>query len=125
MPTIPVLTNWRQRCLPPRGRRSRFPATREQFSARFDAIVLDHTYELANDDHASAQVRGVASLKLDEIEKMDCDTNAVGERRGSRAELFFCRKPNRALSKEPRRTPFANARCAPGRRPDSAGDDWE
>jgi len=78
---------------------------------------------LANDDHASAQVRGVASLKLDELKKWIATQTPLAKDEASRAELFLPQAKSSAF-KRTRRTPFANARCAPGRRP-IGSDDWE
>jgi hypothetical protein len=54
-----------------------------------DSVVLDHLMALAADDRASAQVRGVASLKLDELKKWIGEQASSATDENSRAQFFF------------------------------------
>ena len=47
-----------------------------------NAVVLSRLMSLAADEHASSQVRAVALLKLDELEKVDCIAGNPAEGRG-------------------------------------------
>ena len=54
-----------------------------------DSVVLDHLMALAADDRASAQVRGVASLKVDELKKWIGEQASSATDENSRAQFFF------------------------------------
>jgi hypothetical protein len=46
---------------------------------------------LAGDDHASAQIRGVAALKLDELKKWIATQAPTAKDEAVRAQLFFAK----------------------------------
>ncbi len=54
-----------------------------------DSVVLDQLMALASDDRASAEVRGVASLKLDELKKWIGTQAPLPKYEGMRAQFFF------------------------------------
>ena len=54
-----------------------------------DSVVLDHLMALAADERASAEVRGVASLKLDELKKWIATRTPSAKDEAVRALLFF------------------------------------
>ena len=56
-----------------------------------NAVVLDHLMTLAADDRASAQVRGVASLKLDELKKWIATQAPSMKDEAVRAQFFFAK----------------------------------
>jgi hypothetical protein len=55
-----------------------------------DSVVLNHLMALAGDDHASAEVRGVAALKVDELKKWIA-TQMPAKDYAVRAQLFFAK----------------------------------
>jgi hypothetical protein len=66
-----------------------------------DSVVLDHLIALAADDRASAQVRGIASLKLDELKKW-METQAASARdEATRAQFFFAQSQIERFQKNP------------------------
>jgi hypothetical protein len=54
-----------------------------------DSVVLDHLMVLASDDRASAEVRGVALLKLDELKKWIVKQSDLPKYEAMRAQFFF------------------------------------
>ncbi len=54
-----------------------------------NSVVLDRLMTLAGDEHASPQVRGVASLKLDELKKWIATQSPSAKDEAVRAQLFF------------------------------------
>jgi hypothetical protein len=54
-----------------------------------DSVVLDHLMALASDDRASAEVRGVALLKLDELKKWIVKQSDLPKYEAMRAQFFF------------------------------------
>ncbi len=54
-----------------------------------DSVVLDHLMALATDERASAQVRGVAWLKLDELKKWIATQTPSAKDEAVRALFFF------------------------------------
>jgi hypothetical protein len=89
-----------------------------------DAIVLDHLMTLANDDHASAQVRGVASLKLDELKKWIATQTPLAKDEASRAELFFAASQIERFQKNPAELHLPTPAAPPDGDP-IGSDDWE
>jgi hypothetical protein len=66
-----------------------------------NTVVLDHLMTLAGDDHASAEVRGVASLKLDELKKWVASHMPAAKDEGTRAQLFFAASQIDRFQKNP------------------------
>jgi len=66
-----------------------------------NSVVLDHLMALAADDHAAAQTRAIASLKLDELKTWMAAQlkSASGESR--RAQLFFAEQEIERFEKNP------------------------
>jgi hypothetical protein len=56
-----------------------------------NSVVLDHLMALAGDDHASAQVRGVASIKLDDLKKWIATQAPTAKDEAVRTQLFFAK----------------------------------
>jgi hypothetical protein len=54
-----------------------------------NAVVLDHLMMLACDEHASAQVRGTVSLKLEELRKWIATQMPSAKDEAVKAQLFF------------------------------------
>jgi hypothetical protein len=66
-----------------------------------NAVVLDHLMMMAADEHASAQVRGVASLKLDELKKWIATQLPLAKDEAVRAQLFFAASQIDHFQKKP------------------------
>jgi hypothetical protein len=64
-------------------------------------VVLDRLMMLAADDHASAQVRGVAALKLDELRKWIAMQTPSAKDEAARAQLFFAESQIGRFQKNP------------------------
>ena len=79
---------------------------------------------LANDDHASAQVRGVASLKLDELKKWIATQTPLAKDEASRAELFFAASQIERFQKNPAELHLPTPAAPPDGDP-IGSDDWE
>ena len=56
-----------------------------------NSVVLDQLMTLAGDDRASAQVRGVAALKLDELKNWMATQGPSAKDYVARAQLFFAK----------------------------------
>jgi len=88
-----------------------------------DSVVLDHLIALAIDDHSSAQVRGIASLKLDELKKW-IETQAPSAKdETTRAQFFFADSQIDRFQKNP-----ADIHVSPPVPPEGdpiGSDDWE
>jgi hypothetical protein len=89
-----------------------------------DAIVLDHLMTLANDDHASAQVRAVASLKLDELKKWIATQTPSARDEATRAQLFFAASQIERFQKNPAELHLPTPAAPPDGDP-IGSDDWE
>jgi len=89
-----------------------------------NSVVLDHLMTLAADDQASAQVRGIAALKLDELKKW-IRTQAPSARDESvRAQFFFAASQIDHFQRNPAEIHLT----APASPPDGdpiGTDDWE
>jgi Met-zincin/Domain of unknown function (DUF5117) len=66
-----------------------------------DSVVLDHLMILATDDRASAQVRGVASLKLDELKQWITTQAPSATEEDLRAQFFFAQSQIDRFQKNP------------------------
>jgi len=89
-----------------------------------NAVVLDHLITLASDEHASAQVRAVAALKLNELKKW-IGTHAPSSKDDAvRAQLFFAESQIDHFQKNPAEVHLT----APATPPDGdpiGSDEWE
>jgi len=89
-----------------------------------NAVVLDHLMTLAGDEHASAQVRAVASLKLDELRKWIATQTPSAKDDAVRAQFFFAASQIERFQKNPAEIRLT----APALPPDGdpiGTDDWE
>ncbi len=89
-----------------------------------NAVVLDQLMTLAGDDHASAQVRAIASLKLDELKQWIATQAPSAKDEARRAELFFAASQIERFQKNPTEVHLT----APAPPPDGdpiGSDDWE
>jgi hypothetical protein len=89
-----------------------------------NAVVLDHLITLASDDHASAQVRAVAALKLNELRKWIATQAPTAKDDAVRAQFFFAESQIEHFQKNPADVHLT----APAAPPDGdpiGSDDWE
>jgi hypothetical protein len=89
-----------------------------------NSVVLNHLMALAGDERASAQVRGVASLELDELKKWIATQAPPAKDYVVRAQLFFAKSQIDRFQRNPAevRTPTP----APPPDGDPIGiDDWQ
>ena len=89
-----------------------------------DAVVLDHLITLASDEHASAHVRGVAALKLNELKKWIATQAPTAKDDAVRAQLFFAESQIDHFQKNTAEMHLT----APAPPPDGdpiGSDDWE
>jgi uncharacterized protein DUF4953/uncharacterized protein DUF5117 len=89
-----------------------------------NAVVLDHLMTLANDDHASAQVRAVAALKLNELKKWIATQAPSAKDDAIRAQLFFAESQIDHFQKHPAEV-HVPAPAAPPDGDPIGSDDWE
>jgi len=66
-----------------------------------DSVVLDHLMALAADDHAAAQTRAIASLKLDELKSWLAAQLKSTANESRRAQLFFAAQEIERFEKNP------------------------
>ena len=66
-----------------------------------NSVVLDQLMALASDDRASAEVRGVASLKLDELKKWIGKQSSLPKYEAMRAQFFFAESQIDHFQKDP------------------------
>jgi Met-zincin/Domain of unknown function (DUF5117) len=89
-----------------------------------NSVVFDRLMSLAEDDHASAQVRGVAALKLDELNKWIATQASSAKDDATRAQFFFVKNQIDRFQRNP-----AEVRLTPPAPPpdgDPIGTDgWE
>ncbi len=88
-----------------------------------DSVVLDHLMALAADDRASAEVRGIAALKIDELKKWIETQASCAKDETMRAYFFFAESPIDRFQKNP-----ANIHLNPQVPPEGdpiGSDDWE
>jgi hypothetical protein len=88
------------------------------------SVVLDHLMTLANDDHASAQVRSIASLKLDELKKWIATQMPSARDNAVRAQFFFAANQIERFQKNPAEVHPATPAPPPDGDP-IGSDDWE
>ncbi len=89
-----------------------------------NAVVLDRLMMMAADEHSSAQVRSVASLKLDELKKWIATQLPLAKDEAVRAQLFFAASQIDRFEKNPAEIHLTTP--APPPEGDPIGtDDWE
>jgi len=89
-----------------------------------NSVVLDHLMTLAADDQASAQVRGIAALKLDELKKWIRTQAPSAKDESVRAQFFFAASQIDRFQRNPAEIHLT----APASPPDGdpiGTDDWE
>jgi hypothetical protein len=89
-----------------------------------NSVVLDHLITLANDDHASAQVRAVAALKLNELKKWMATQAPSAKDDAMRAQLFFAESQIDHFQKNPAEIHLTMPAPPPDGDP-IGSDDWE
>jgi hypothetical protein len=89
-----------------------------------DSVVLDHLMALASDDRASAEVRGVASLKLDELKKWIGTQSPLPKYEGMRAQFFFAQSQIDRFQRNPAEIHLTTPAPPPDGDP-IGSDDWE
>jgi hypothetical protein len=89
-----------------------------------NAVVLDHLMMLAGDEHASAQVRGAASLKLDELRKWIATQMPSAKDEAVKAQLFFAASQIDHFQKNPAEIHLTTPATPPDGDPIGT-DDWE
>ena len=89
-----------------------------------NAVILDHLMMLAGDERASAQVRGAASLKLDELRKWIATRVASAKDESVKAQLFFAANQIDRFQKNPAEIHLTKPAPPPEGDPIGA-DDWE
>lgn len=88
-----------------------------------DSVVLDHLMTLAADEHASAAVRAIASLKLDELKKWLSSQTPVKDET-TRAQFFFAQTQIDHFQKNPGEIHVSTPAPPPDGDP-IGSDDWE
>jgi Met-zincin/Domain of unknown function (DUF5117) len=89
-----------------------------------NAVVLDRLMTLAEDDRASAEVRGVASLKLEELRKWIATQAPLAKDDAVRAQLYFAKSQIDRFQRNPAELKIA----APASPPDGdpiGTDGWQ
>lgn len=89
-----------------------------------NAVVLDHLISLASDEHASAQVRAMAALELNELKKWIAAQAPSAKDDAVRAQQFFAESQIDHFQKNPAEVHLT----APAAPPDGdpiGSDDWE
>ncbi|MHB8753772.1 MAG: zinc-dependent metalloprotease [Candidatus Acidiferrales bacterium] len=66
-----------------------------------DSVVLDHLMALAANDHAAAQTRAIASLKLDELKTWMAAQVKSSANESRRAQFFFAMQEIKRFEKNP------------------------
>ena len=89
-----------------------------------NAVILDHLMTLAGDERASAQVRGVAALKLDELRKWIATQTPSAKDDAVRAQLFFATSQIDRFQKNPAEIHLTLPAPPPDGDPIGT-DDWE
>ncbi len=89
-----------------------------------DAVVLDRLITLAGDEHASAQVRPVATLKLNELKKWIATQAPSAKDAAVRAQLFFAESQIDRFQKNPAELHLTSPATPPDGDP-IGSDDWE
>ena len=89
-----------------------------------DSVVLDQLLGLASDDRASAEVRGVASLKLEELRKWIGTQAPLPKYEAMRAQFFFAQSQIDRFQKNPAEIHLAIPAPPPDGDP-IGSDGWE
>jgi len=89
-----------------------------------NAVILDHLMTLAGDERASAQVRGAASLKLDELKKWIATQASSAKDEAVRTQLFFAASQIDRFQKYPAEIRLTTPSPPPDGDPIGT-DDWE
>lgn len=89
-----------------------------------NSVVLDHLMLLAADERASAQVRGVASLKLDELKTWIANQAASAKDEDTRAQFLFAESQVDRFLKNPADV-HVSAPTQPPEGDPIGADDWE
>jgi len=89
-----------------------------------NAVVLNHLITLASDEHASAQVRATASLKLDELKKWMMAQSSSAKDEGARAQFFFGASQIERFEKNPAEIHVTATAALPDGDP-IGSDEWE
>jgi hypothetical protein len=89
-----------------------------------NSVVLDQLMALATDDRASAEVRGVASLKLDELKKWIATQSPLPKYEAMRAQFFFAQNQIDRFQKNPAEIHLATPAPPPDGDP-IGSDGWE
>jgi Met-zincin len=89
-----------------------------------DSVVLDHLMTLAAGDRASAQVRGVAALKLDELKKWIATQAPSSQDEQLRAQFFLAKSQIDRFQKNPADLQLSAPPTLPEGDP-IGSDDWE
>lgn len=89
-----------------------------------NAVVLSHLMTLAADEHASSQVRAVASFKLDELKKWLVTRENLPRDIATHAEYFFAKNQIDQFEKNPAQLHVTTPAPPPAGDPIGA-DDWE
>lgn len=89
-----------------------------------NAVVLEHLMTLASDDQASAEVRGVASLELDQLKKWIATQAPSVKDEAERAQLFLAASQIERWQKNPREIHLSMPATPPDGDPIGT-DSWE
>ena len=89
-----------------------------------NSVVLNHLLALAANPKASAQVRAVASLKLDELKRWAASELKTEMGEGRRAQLFFARQQIQQFEKNPGAFKVPQVAPPPAGDPIGSGD-WQ
>lgn len=89
-----------------------------------NSVVLDHLMVLAADEHASAAVRGVASIKLDELKKWIAAQSSGAKDENVRAQFFFAESQIDHFEKNPGEVHVTTPAMPPDGDP-IGSDDWQ
>jgi len=89
-----------------------------------DAVVLDHLISLASDEHASAQVRAIAALKLNDLKKWVITQAPSTKDDAVRAQLFFAESQIDHFQKNPAEVHLTTPAAPPDGDP-IGSDEWE
>ncbi|HXW88969.1 MAG TPA: zinc-dependent metalloprotease [Terriglobales bacterium] len=87
-------------------------------------VMLDHVMRLAADEHAPAQVRAVALLKLDELKQWLASRKATVRDQATRAEFFFAENQIERFERNPAEVRVTTPVSPPAGDPIGA-DGWE
>jgi hypothetical protein len=89
-----------------------------------NAVVLDHLIRLAANEEASAQVRAVASFKLDELKRWIATQAPAAKDEAVRAQLFFAASQIERFQKNPQEVHITVPAAPPDGDP-IGSDDWD